>query len=305
MAMNETAAALKRRWKSPAGERLRGEARARLLSGDTLEGLELHNFNGRVDLRGTVFPGETTNLQGVQLRNIDFSAAALSNFRFVDCVIEDCAFDQANCRDWRLWGTKVVDCSFGGADLRNSSLGAWRDGRGNTFTRVSFISAKLSDVGTTAAVYEDCDFSFADLRNVNFWQSSLIRCKFAGVVREVTFDGRMLGEGKPDANPMLDVDFTEAEFDGCDFRGVDFSSVRLPRDHDLVLIDNAELLERAVAGLPEARTDESAVLARMIFGHAKKLLGFGPVALLNLRDFPMAADLFRELLMDAGWISTD
>jgi hypothetical protein len=218
-----------------------------------------------------------------------------------DCVLDDCRFLASACIDWRLWRTTVSNALFEKADLRGSSLGAWSEGRGNTYSNVSFAGANLTGLGTSAAIYTDCDFSGANLKRVNFWQSSLIRCRFAGKLEDVIFDGRYLGEEKPDKNPMLDVDFSDARFNGCEFRGVRFDHIALPPDPDLIILDDLGILDSAAALLPDSEFDISIRVAKLIFDHARKLLEMGPAALMNLRDFPAGADLFMSSLAAVGW----
>jgi uncharacterized protein YjbI with pentapeptide repeats len=221
--------------------------------------------------------------------------------RFVDCELRNCRFTRGNCQDWRLWGTTVEDCSFDNADLRGSSLGAWRDGRGNTFRRVRFVSANLASVGTSAATYVDCDFSFANLTRVNFWQSTLVGCTFAGDLVDVVFDGRMLGEDKPDPNPTKNIDFAYAKFDGADFRGVGFESVTLPDDPDLLLVDDIAVIDRALSVLASRPRDPASALASAIFQQVRRFYAPGAAVLLNRRDFEMAAALITDVLREAGW----
>jgi uncharacterized protein YjbI with pentapeptide repeats len=60
------------------------------------------------------------------------------------------------------------------------------------FTRADFR------VGTCwAAVFEDCDFSSAEITGVQFSQCTITRRRFAGGVREVLFDGRDLSPNGP------------------------------------------------------------------------------------------------------------
>jgi hypothetical protein len=115
----------------------------------------------------------------------------------------------------------------------------------------------------------------------------------------VVFDGRMLGEGKPDANPMDQVDFTQAVLDGCEFRGITFESVMLPPDPALILVRNNEVLDGAIAALAKVRSDPNAPIAQIVLDHAKQLLAMGGEALLNLRDFDVSADLVMSLLREA------
>ncbi|MFC4044753.1 pentapeptide repeat-containing protein [Dactylosporangium siamense] len=294
--------ALRQRWATPARQQLAAEAGARLRGGGRLNDLGLGVVDGLIDLRGVSFPGRTVQLDGCRLEGLALDAGDLTSFRFVDCTVVGCRFDRALCRDWRIWRTDFTDCSFVGADLRTSSLGAWLEGqaRGNVYDHVRFTRAKMARLGSAAATYIDCDFSDADLTMVNFWQSSLIRCTFAGKVKQVVFNGRLMGEAKPDPNPMLDIDLAQARLEGTEFRWIDLSRTLLPQDPDLVLIENADMLVRANL-LLRARGDvPEAGHAAEILRHFSSRLGSSGTSLLNLRDVSSCADLISEVLLGAG-----
>lgn len=293
-----SAAALRRRWRTDTGRQLAHIVQRRIRDGDRLDGLGLGQVDGRTDLRGVVFTADITRFPGVRLHGIDFSKASLAVLHLVDCAIENCVFDAADCQFWNFQRSSVADCSFVEADLRRSRLGEWSEGKGNTFARTNFTSAKMQWCSTSAATYTDCNFSYAALNKVNFWQSSLIRCTFAGPLREVIFDGRHLGEAKPDVNPMEDVDFTDAVFAGCDFRGVRFDSVRLPSDPDLVLVRDPAVRDRAIAALPAVAGHPRAGLIHSILTTDRQS---GGEMVVNLRDIDDgAADLLMSLLRTAG-----
>jgi uncharacterized protein YjbI with pentapeptide repeats len=178
----------------------------------------------------------TTELREVALRRLDLSGAKLDHLRLFDAEVNDCRFDRASCRDWRLWGCTVADSSFARADLSKAVLGPWYKGRGNVYRRVSFAGADLRAVASTGGIYEDCDFSHARIEKTVFGSSSLTRCRFAGTLREVQFyyfDSRF---GKPDPNPMEDVDFSDAVLRDVEFRGLDLDRVQLPRTEGHLVI---------------------------------------------------------------------
>lgn len=101
---------------------------------------------GRLDLRGLAWTSPqpvamesargarlavldgVVELRGVMWRGLDLSGAQLPGLRFLDSRIDDCRFDAANCADWRLWASQVVDCSFVGAKLSDAAIGAWWGG---------------------------------------------------------------------------------------------------------------------------------------------------------------------------------
>ncbi|MEV6349919.1 pentapeptide repeat-containing protein [Actinoplanes sp. NPDC051851] len=293
-------AALKKRWTSGAGRDLARTAQQRILRNEALDGIGLQKVDGRADLRCMTFPASLRELSGVRIRRVDLSGAKLANLRIVDAAIEDCRFEGADCRYWHLRGSSVDGCSFARADLRDSTLGEWFQGRGNYYRGVSFEAARFLRATTSAAVYDDCDFSHAELDRVNFWQSSLIRCRFAGGVREVVFDGRMLGEGKPTSNPMEFVDLTDATIDGCEFRGVTFDTVVLPADPALIRIRDTGVVDRALVALAGIPADSGTAIAEVVLGHVRKVLAMGGEALVNLRDAEPAGTLVGRLIRDAS-----
>src|SRR5205807_9649259 len=132
--------------------------------------------------------------------------------------ITHCRFDQADCTRCRLRATDVIDCTFKGAILQRAALGPWHDGRGNLYQSVSFAHADLRDFVSTTGTFVDCDFSYARIAKNDFESSSFIRCKFAGELREVIFWDHGFKTGKPNPNPMEDVDFSEAKLHWVEFR---------------------------------------------------------------------------------------
>ena len=129
----------------------------RLLQGASLETLGLQRLHGRIDLRGLTAPRPPSQAEdaaekpgdeparrprghlGRLLEKPRFSNSQLPHLRFEDCVINNCRFDRANCNDWQLRGTTLINCSFRAADLRNASLdGIGANGKRNSFRNVDF-----------------------------------------------------------------------------------------------------------------------------------------------------------------------
>lgn len=269
---------LRDRWRTPVGQALAEEVVARLMTCRPLEELGLGAYEGRVDLRGLPAPiphrlrrfeadnwfveqlGDLVKFQSAELARLDLTGAQLQSFRFFDSHLIDCRFDAANCRDWRLWGTEVRDCTFRKADLREAAVGTGHEDGRNVWRRVDFSGADFRVGVSWEAIYEDCNWSDARLVKVNFGQCTFVRCRFAGLLREVFFDGRDL----PDRSappPMEEVDFTEAVFDQVEFRGFDIKAVKLPDDPDVYLIPHALCVARR--GLAMLDGDER-VIAKML-----------------------------------------
>lgn len=145
-----------------------------------------------------------------------------------------------------------------------------------------------------AATYIDCNFSFAKLEKIEFQSSSFIRCLFAGDIREVIFYDHGFQTGKPDPNPMEDVDFTKANLRWVEFRRLNLDRVRLPDDDNHIIVKHYRcVLERA---LSEVKGMESAPAraAGAILKHRLKWIGPSQgIGVFNRLDF-------REISGDAG-----
>lgn len=233
--------ALNARWKTDSGQALAEDVIARLIAARPLNGLGLSEHDGRIDLRSLPIPaprrlqrfeaagwfverlGDLVVLRGAHLQRLDFSGAQLQSLRIHDSVIKDCRFDRANCRDWRLWGTEVSDSSFANASLRESAVGTWDRERRNVWRRVNFSGSDFRVGVSQEAVYEDCDFLDAQLENVEFGQCAFARCRFAGELKQVVFDGRNLND-RPAPPQMEAVDFSDAFFRHVEFMGFDLKA---------------------------------------------------------------------------------
>jgi uncharacterized protein YjbI with pentapeptide repeats len=311
--MAEHAIALRERWMEPQGEELAVRVLERLAGGESLDGLAIGQINGRADLRGYLTPSprrlkefkwrsltitqlaEVSNIHEVSWRSLDLSGASLEHLRLEDMQLVDCRFDGASCVDLRMWRSTIEDSSFNGADLRNAALGPWSKNRGNVYSHVDFSRADFRGTSSLAAEYYDCDFSFARLDKLDFRSSSLIRCRFAGVLREVVFDGRMLSTGKPDPNPMEDVDLTAAELQMVQFKGIDAGRVILPNSPSLRVIDNYPcVLDKAIGMLDDCDNPFARGL-RGQFSRERKVLAPGQrKGVFNFNDMVLLAKMTHQ-----------
>jgi uncharacterized protein YjbI with pentapeptide repeats len=295
-------------WATPEGRRLASEILDRLGSGRPLVSLGLGEHEGRVDLRGYVLPAPfidggkeaadwayskldgVIRFDGVRLSGLDFSGGKLQHARFFNSTITDCRFDNARCEDWRLWAVDTKATSFRSADLRGAVLGAWYNGRGDSYHGVDFSGANLGTIVCPAATFVDCDFAHARLVKVDFQSTSFIRCRFAGTIRDVIFQDRGFRTGKPDANPMEDVDFTQAELRRVEFRHLDLDKVTLPTSGDHLVLEHYRCaLIGTIADidrLPEMKS------VRRVLEHELKWLGLNQRhGVLNRKDF---AEMFGD-----------
>jgi len=208
--------------------------------------------------------GDLVEFHRAGLDNLDLSGAQLRSFRFHDTAISDCRFDGASCQDWRLWGTDVSDCSFAKASFRGAAVGTWHEGRRNTWRRIDFSGADFRVGVSRMAAYEDCDFTRAELAKVKFEQCMWVRCRFAGELRGVVFEGRDLTE-RPAPPPMDSVDFSAATFRHVEFVGFDLGGVALPRDPDVRLLPRARCVARRGVELLDGDDGMPARVLRAMF----------------------------------------
>jgi len=270
------------RWKGSAGAALSAQVIDRLKRGKPLDDLRLGSSGHRVNLAGLLAsPSHRVEVRrvgsieiervdgiveiaGRSLFRLDLSGARLNGWRLRKCEIVDCRFDEARCADWILWHCTVRDCSFSAADLRGAMLGTFPEGGRVKWERVSFAEADLRGASAYGAVFVDCDFSNARLEETNFLQCDFVRCRFAGVMEEVLFDGRRVPD-RPVAAEMESVDFANAHFVNVDFRGYSLRNTELPRDPDVFPIHRFPCVgRRVVAALSGASGPSERVVRGMI-----------------------------------------
>lgn len=262
-----------------------------LIAGRPLEGLGLARKDGRLDLGGLTVPDPSVGpvvrtrladvatlehvimLRGVAWSGLDFSGARLNGLRFVDCVLRDCVFDRASCKDWRMWSTTISDTRFTAANLRGSLLGGVQDGRRGGFHGVDFTQADLRGTIYKATEFVDCTFRDTRLDKVEFNTSTFTDCRFEGVLREVIFDRTgFQGEAFP-PNEMTRVDLSRATLRWVGFRGLDLATVRFPEDDRHVIVsDYRATLDRLIQAFG-GPTDLSSRRLATYFKHHLKWAG--------------------------------
>ena len=317
-----TSKTLLERWKSPEG-RLLAEEAVHYLTGQRRglpEGIGTHE--GRRDLRGLVVSapeargrvsagkvsaevaGGLVELRGVRWEALDLSHARLPSLRFFGSQILDCRFEEASCRDWRLWACEVSDSSFAGADLRDSAIGTWQDGRYNAWWGVSFDRADLRGALALGCHLMDCTFRDSRSSDSQFQHVTMRDCTFSGAMKDVLFDCREL-PGKPTADILVNIDFSQATFEDVEFRGCRFDGLKLPQSHGIYPIPDFPRVARRVLDLLEENSSVEARMLRSELTVALKLPGAeDSVGVFNRRDYLASggeplADLAESLLMEA------
>jgi uncharacterized protein YjbI with pentapeptide repeats len=234
---------------------------AALLAGRRPVGVGFPEVEGRVDLRGLHVPepaelrrwsamgmgltslervSDSINLSVPALAKVDFSEGFLPHLRFSRAGLVDCRFDGAHLPDLRTRDSTFSSCSFSGADLGKAVLGP-----GSRFQDCDFGDALMEGVQTDCAAFFGCEFAGAQLARDDFNRTTFERCHFAGLVQEVSFRAEswhvdeVTGRpAPPDANCVLDCDFSQARLRSVSFEHLNLKGVRFPNnDEHLALTD--------------------------------------------------------------------
>lgn len=268
---------------------LTAELLRKISSTDARDGLGIGTIDGRLDLRasrleevhvadpprewtvGGVRALETRNvrLEGLRLADLDLRDSDLQGVTIDNSTITNCLFDGAKLTNSSWRRVTVTDSSFDRADLREVGLGL--NARDSRFERLTFRKAKLGR-SSLSATFVDCDFSRAILVRSEFRDAFLVRCRFAGPLREVAFHAkrRNVVAWK---ETLEDVDFREAEFHFVEFHHLNLDNVHLPNnDHHVVIRAPRCTLDRAIAALKETvNKDEQGY--RIILESHRNVLG--------------------------------
>ncbi len=255
----------------------------RLVRGESLQGLALPERNGRVDLRGLQLPSPeilqqlsvghfgsdqfdlASAIHDVKWKGLDFSGSKLNGLRFFRCEIADCLFDSCRLQDIKVWTTAFVDCSFRGANLRGSSLGAVENGARNIYRDVDFSTADLRETVYQAAAFEKCIFRNARLVKIDFQGSTFKDCIFEGELQDVLFYRYGFRGEKFPPNEMINVNMSHAVLHAVDFRGLTLDSVKLPENVSHVVIkDVAKTLDKFAADLNQRKDPLAKELAEFL-----------------------------------------
>lgn len=193
---------------------------------------------GLIDLRGLSF--ETgLELEKARFHDVDLSYSDFGHGIFRQCTFENVRFREIDSRQWNERGCQFTDVDFSGANLRDAAIGI----DGSTYIRVSFRKVDFSGASFFRPQFIDCDFCDARLKDVDFFASNFVNCKFSGRLEGVWFRRyyplpqyeRQMGKAVP--NQMRNVDFSEAELWGVTFTGgLDLSHVVLPKDGSHILL---------------------------------------------------------------------
>lgn len=259
-----------------------------LVTGKSLEGLGLGTVEGRIDLRNLQAPEPTVVeswtfgtmdvarssgivvIEGARWEGLDLSGASLPELQFRDTTIENCRFDKAKCKGWRIWGTSFHSCNFRGADLSSSGLGGVLGDKRSAFRQVTFDQANLRGTSHLNADIVDCSFRNAKLKGVDINGSLLERVVFEGPLADVIFRRRAARIEASTENRMIDVDFRKATFEYVEFIGLDMDRVQWPESEGHYIVTNYHAFLDLMISTWGSRKDNAALALSGVAMHIKK-----------------------------------
>ena len=253
-----------------------------------------------MDLKGLAKPGEpTVTVRGGSWKRLDFAKARMASLRLFDVMIEDCCFDGADLSELRMWGTRILRTSFRGADLRGAALGGVENGKRNLFQDVDFTKADLRRTSHQSSDMVRCLFSNTKLKQAEFRGTVFVDCTFEGKLEEVIFYRVPTDAKHLPPNEMKDVDLSRAKLRWAAFRGLDMDRVQWPEDGEHLLIrDYARTLTRVIDTF-KGRTDLGSKGFTAVFSDMKKWVGpkqtVGIISKADVLDIAGEAGL-RELI---------
>jgi hypothetical protein len=216
-------------------------------------------FSGRLFAIRFEPPPEGVNFDGAVLEDVDFSGMRVDRYYVRGSTFDRCDFSRSVLRvgTFSVPPSSVYrDCRFDRADLRQCNPGLAR------FERCSFEKAKFGGWNATGAEFIDC--------------------RFAGLMKDVTFSAGMERDPdlyeiapehlkrfhKPRGEPLefRGNDFTNADLENVDFiGGIDLDAQQLPDDPAFVRLDvRPETLARVESCVRSLPAEEQAKPLRLL-----------------------------------------
>jgi uncharacterized protein YjbI with pentapeptide repeats len=179
-------------------------------------------------------------LSDVRAARSDFAGSSWANVWLEKSRFLHCSFEAANFRGIKDHGNLFLDCEFIKSSFRHAAIGY----SGTRFRRCRFDRVSFRGAVFVRPTFEECEFIDCEIAGLDFEASRFFGCRFVGSLRDVWFRASYAyGEslrrfGAPEGEPILRVDFTEAELSSVDFGGgLDLSEVRLPKRGEYFLFD--------------------------------------------------------------------
>jgi uncharacterized protein YjbI with pentapeptide repeats len=222
----------------------------------------------------------------------------LESLRLFDVTASDCRFDDIKAPDFRSWSIHITRSSFVGAFLPEASIGAPYKNGPSTWSDIDFTKADLRRAHAQEATFERCLFDRARLDRADFSGPAFIDCRFAGILRSVTFNSRWWQDApKRPSRPFTRIDLGDAVLRNVEFRNISLDDAILPRGPDHRTIEPfACTLEHAIRRLDDlADPPYRGWSARLQAKLAQAPPGQGR-GVINLEDFMRGRTQYRPFL---------
>lgn len=213
---------------------------------------------GRVDLRGVVIEtpkripvnenfervSRIYEFAGIEIKDVDLSHSILPEWRVLRTSFSNCLFDSSTFPSLRTYSAKFVECSFRDSFLREASLGAQESEKkpGSLYEVCDFTGADLRDVNTDHGSFINCAFTGSQWRKTRTLTAVFENCDFREAdISEVFFDGRRFDSKGPAGlgeNKLAGCDFSTSRLESTSFLAIDFRNLIPPRGERYVLVDN-------------------------------------------------------------------
>ncbi len=245
-------------------------------------------------------------IDGVRWNSVHFQRSSLQHLRIVRSWFDNCSFEDVDCRDWRLWNTRITNSRFLRANFRSSLLGGSATDGANTFENVEFNECDFRDTVHFASTFSNCLFFKTRLTKVDFRGSRFAHCRFVGQLEEVQFSRTAGSASSFPENVMDEVDFREADFRAVEFRGLDLDRVALPADSNHIIVRGIRKKIGLMLDLLRTRPQTKARVLIADLEHVQKWLGANQdQAVFNRSDLVAFSGeeglkLFEDVLANVG-----
>ncbi|MHA3019634.1 pentapeptide repeat-containing protein [Mycobacterium sp. BMJ-28] len=273
-------------------------------------------YDNRVDLRGLTIevPKRSKvndNLERVSkiyefnkaaIKNVDFSHSQLPEWRVLTSSFTDCLFESSNLPSLRTYSAKFTRCSFRDSLMREASLGAPEGAKnsGGVYEDCDFTGADLRDINTDHGRFTGCVFVGTQWRNTRMLTAVFENCDFReAVISEVFFDGRKITDKGPAGlgeNKLKGCDFSTSRLDGTSFLAIDFRNLIPPRGSQYVLVQDYPARVKVAMDRLKANGSKDASWLAMRYDMEFKASTFLPSDATGMLDFGGLSESEARLL---------
>ncbi len=236
---------------------------------------------------------QKTSYKKVKFDSYDFSHADFNHTIWDYVKFNNCLFDKTRIFNAIFSGCTFSNSTFIDCELTHTLLGGSKPLDYGLFINTIFRGGSINSCHFDYPLFKKCIFE-CNISDVNFGGTQFVDCTFTGRLNEVIFHGY----SKPGTsnslfrnmdiprNDMLNVDFSQAYFDGYSFLGgIEFTNIALPKSNRLLLIKKGPKVMNLVRNTIENEWDgeDKRIGLRCIDIESEKIFG-GQTQLLHSVD---------------------